>query len=246
MRHMKLTSLIILSLLILLAACNQQTNQVSQNLLLIFADQEEDVEPYTTRILITPDYMRFDDGEGAVDYLIFDRKQKTIYNMVQESQSITVITALPSDVKPPIKLNLSHKMVDDLQDAPTMQGVKPQHHIYMADRQICFEVVSVPGFLPAYVKAMKEFNTVLANDSTVTMNNLPADMQNACSLAKNTFAPNRHFQAGFPLQQWGPDGKRSALLDFKTDYPIDKTLFEIPVDYQRVNIQDIRASFSKQ
>lgn len=243
---MKLIHLVIVSLLVLLAGCDQPANKGSQNLLLVFGDQEEGVEPYQTRILVTPDYMRFDDGEGAVDFLIFDRKQKTLYNVVQESKSITVISAAPAEVNPPFDLKLSHKEIDDLQDAPAMEGIKPQHHVYLAGEQICFEVVSVPGFLPAFVEAMKEFNIILANDSAVTLNNLPTDMQNACSLGKSTFAPNRHFQAGFPLQQWGPDGSRSVLLDFKKDYQADKTLFELPANYSRLNIQEIRASLSAQ
>ncbi len=237
--------MIFLSLAVLLAACDRQSKPVSQNLLLTFIDQEEGVDPYQTRILLTPAYMRFDDGEGAVDYLLFDRKQKALYSVVQESQSITVIAAPPLDVKPPVELNLSHKRIDDLQDAPTMQGVKPQHYVYMSGEQICFEVVSVADFLPAFVEAMKEFNTILANDSASMMNNVPAEVQNACSLAKSTFAPNRHFQAGFPLQQWSPDGKRSALLDFKENPPIDESLFELPAEYHRLNIQEIRASLSQ-
>jgi len=241
---MKFVYIVLLSFVVLLTACDRSAGKASQNLMLVFADQEEEVEPYQTRILLTPDFMRFDDGEGATDFLVFDRKQKTIYSVIQESKSVTVISSVPSDVKPPFELKLGRKQIDDMQDAPTMDGVKPQHHVFMSGEQICFEVLSVPGFLPAFVEAMQEFNTVLANDSIVTLNNLPADMQNGCSLAKNIFAPNRHFQVGFPVQQWGPDGSRSVLLDFKTDYQADKTLFEIPASYSRLNIQEIRANLS--
>lgn len=241
---MKLMPLLTVFLLTLPAACDRSANTAAENLLLVFGDQEQGVEPYKTRILVTPDYMRFDDGEGATDYLLFDRKEKAIYSVVQESKSITVITAEPMSVKPPFDLKLNHRMVDDMQDAPTMMGIKPQHHVYLSGEDVCFEVVSAPGFLSAYVEAMKEFNTVLANDSALTVNNLPADMQNGCDLAKGVFAPNRHFQGGFPLQLWGPDGTRSQLLDFKQGHQPDKTLFEIPAGYNRVNIQEIRANLS--
>ena len=242
---MKLKIFMMLLLLVLINACDKSANKGSANLLLKFGDREPDVDPYQTRLIITPDYMRFDDGEGGTDYLLFDRRQKTIYSVVQSSKSITVITSEPGDVKPPFDLKLSNKTVDDIKDAPTMEGIKPQHRVYLSGEQVCFDVLSVPGFLPAYNEAMMEFNTVLANDAALTLNNMPADMHNGCSLGKDIFAPNRHLQAGFPIQLWSPDGFQSVLLDFKKDYVADKTLFELPSSYSRLNIREIRASLGK-
>ena len=241
---MKKIHLLAIFSLMLLVGCDRPMDKTAQNLLLIFVDQEESVEPYKTRVIVTPDYMRFDYGEGAADFLLFDRKQKAIYSVIQESKSVTVITSEPQDIKPPFDLKLSNKRIHDLQDAPSMDGIKPQHHAYLAGEEVCFEVLSVPGFLPAYVQAMQEFNTILANDSATTLNSIPADMQDGCSLAKDIFAPNRHFQAGFPIQQWGADGTRTVLEEFKKDFQPDKTLFEIPAGYNRLNIQDIRSKLS--
>lgn len=241
---MKLVPLVMAVSLIFLAACNKPADQASQHLMLVFGDQEEGVDPYKTRILVTPDFMRFDDGEGAVDYLVFDRRKKAIYSVVQDSKSVTVITSEKQEVQPPFALKLSNKKIADMQDAPTMEGTRPQHHVFMSGEEICYEVLSVPDFLPAFIEAMQEFNTVLAYDSAMTLSNLPADMQNGCSLAKSIFAPNRHFKVGFPLQLWSPDGSSSVLLDFKRDHKADKTLFEIPASYSRLNIQEIRTNLS--
>lgn len=242
---MKYKYILLLLGMVLVTACDRPGGKGSENLLLMFGDKEAEVDPYQTRLIITPDYMRFDDGEGATDYLLFDRKQKTIYSVVQSTKSITVITSEPTEVKPPFDLRLSSKAIDDMQDAPTMEGVKPQHHVYLSGEEVCYEVLSVPGFLPAYNEAMMEFNTVLANDAAVTLSNLPADLHNGCSLAKDIFAPNRHFAVGFPIQRWAPDGSQSVLLDFKRDYQADKTLFDIPSSYNRLNIQEIRTGLAK-
>ena len=241
---MKLTHLIVVALLIALVGCDQQTNQQAGNLLLVFGDEESGVDPYQTRVLVTPEFMRFDDGEGSVDFLVFDRKQKTIYNVIKANQSVTVMSAKPVEVTSPIELKLAHKQMDDMQNAPSMQGIKPQHHAYMSGEKVCFEVVSVPGFLPEFVAVMKEFNTVLANNSAATLTTIPADMHEGCDLAESIFAPNRHFEAGFPLQKWDSTGKRQVLLDFKTDYQVDQSLFAIPSGYKRMNMEEIRASLS--
>ena len=242
---MKLKAVLIMFGLALLAACDKPASKGSENLLLVFGDQEPEVEPYKTRLIITPDFMRFDDGEGATDYLLYDRNKKAIYSIVQSNKTVTIITSAPSDVKSPIELKLSSRKIDDMQDAPAMEGTRPQHHVYLSGEQVCFEVLSVPGFLPAYNRAMMEFNEVLANDAKFTLNNMPADMHNGCSLAKTVFAPNRHLKVGFPIQLWGPDGTQSVLLDFKRDYQADKTLFEVPASYSHMNIQELRTQLAR-
>ena len=241
---MKLIYFVFLSVLVMLTACDRPASPGAQNLLLMFSDQEAEVEAYQTRIIITPEFMRFDDGEGAADFLLFDRKQKTIYSVVQESKSVTVIADQPVDIKPPFDLKLSHKKIDDLKDAPAMEGIKPQHHVYMSGEKVCFEVIAVAGFLPAYVQAMQEFKQILANDAAGLLSAMPADLQNACDLASDIFAPNRYFQSGFPLRKWGPDGEESLLIDYKRDYEPDKALFLIPDGYTRLSIQDIRAGLN--
>lgn len=242
---MKLNVVLMILGAVLLTACDKTADEGSQNLMLMFGDQEPEVDPYQTRLIITPDFMRFDDGEGATDFLLFDRSKKAIYSVVQSNKSVTVITSDPREVKSPIELKLSNKTIDDMKDAPSMEGVKPVHHVYLSGEQVCFEVLSVPGFLPAYNRAMMEFNSVLANDAKLTLNSMPADMHNGCSLAKSVFAPNRHLQKGFPIQLWGPDGTQSVLLDFKRDYEADKTLFEIPASYSQLNIQELRQNLAK-
>ncbi|MDH5446543.1 MAG: hypothetical protein OEY52_13405 [Gammaproteobacteria bacterium] len=228
-----------------MAACDRSASKLSEPLMLVFGDKEEEVEPYQTRIIITPEFMRFDDGEGATDFVLLNRIEKKIYSVVQSNKTVTIIQSEDQDVKSPFDLKLSSKKIDDMQDAPSMEGIKPQHHVYMSGDQICFEVVTVPGFLPEYVQAMSEFNQILANDGKLTLNNMPADMQNGCSLAKTVFEPNRHLKDGFPVQLWGPDGTQSVLLDFKRNFEADKTLFEIPSSYESLNIMDIRAKFAK-
>lgn len=242
---MRYRFVVLILMMVFVAACDKSATNDSQTLKLIFGDREPEVDPYQTRVIITPEYMRFDDGEGAADYVVFNRKEKAIYSVVQSSKSVTLIKSEATDVKPPFDLKLNQKVIDDMQDAPMMEGKKPVHHVYMSGEQICFEVVSVPGFLTAYVAAMKEFNQILADDGKLTLNSMPADIHNGCSLGKSIFAPNRHLEKGFPLQLWGPDGTQSVLLDFEKDYQPDKTLFEIPTSYSTLNIQDIRSSLAK-
>ena len=93
--------------------------------------------------------------------------------------------------------------------------------------------------LPDMRKAMQTFAEILAGDSAVTFNSIPADMQNACDMAGNTFSPSRHLKLGFPIQEW-KEGYSRTLLEYKEDYPIDPKLFELPKDYFQFSVQDFR------
>lgn len=237
---MKFKVVVVLLLLLgNMAACDRKS--VSQNLYVVFAEQEEGTDPSQSRALITTDFLRLDDGVGAGDFILFDRKKRVIYSVSHESRQIITIGISTLDVKSPIELKLGEMKLDDMQDFPTLEGKKTQHYSFKSGDEVCFETLSVQGFLPAYVTAMEAFNNILAKDSMVTLNNMPADMQNGCDLAKHTYAPNRHLKQGFPIRLWREGAYSTTLLDYKKDYQADKLLFELPTGYRQINITELRS-----
>ena len=60
-----------------LSACQKPP----ENQLIVFLETEQGAEPYKTRIIVTPNVVRFDDGEGSSAYLLFDRKTRTARNI---------------------------------------------------------------------------------------------------------------------------------------------------------------------
>lgn len=238
-----------LSLLVmLLAGCQQQAGNVEQQAvkttsgatLLNFVEFETSVEPYATRLIVTEEYMRFDDGEGSADFVLFDRKNDVIYSVNSSEATIMAVHYKQIDLKPPYELKLAHTKLDNLKDAPTIGGKQAEHYQFSANGERCYDVIAVQGLMPDVVTALREFGDLLASDSKVTFNTLPADLQKPCDISMNTFAPGRHLEFGFPIQEWSMNGSGRSLLDYELDYQADPALFVLPADYRQYSVQEFR------
>ena len=222
---------------LLLVACNSKPAEVK----ILFVEQEPGVEPYQTRLIVTDDYMRFDDGEGSVDFVLYDRKKNIIYSTNSGERTVmSVVAKNTADVKPPFDLKYNVKNLGTLKDAPKIGDKAPLHYQFFTNETLCYDVVAVKGLMPDVVEAMKAFQAILSSDSKLTFNTIPADMHNACDMSMKTFAAGQHLQYGFPVQEWTPSGTGRSLIDFDVNYKADKKLFELPENYQQYSVQDYR------
>jgi len=239
---MKKSVLLVISFLFMvgLGACQQKP----QNQLILFQEVEEGVDPYQTRIIISPDFIRFDEGEESTTFLLINRKQKVAYSVDHNLQTIMRVdnqgatgegTALTS----PVELNYTVTELDDFNDAPKINNTQPQHRQLLTNEQVCLDVVSVKGLMPEAVAALKEYQLILAADSAVTFNTLPADMHDPCAISMSTFAPTRHLEYGFPIQEW-KTGYARSLENYDDDYQVDSALFTLPENYFNYSIQEFR------
>lgn len=219
----------------LLAGCQQAPSSH----LIIFMENEQGIEPYQTRIISTADYLRFDDGKGSEDYVIFNRKEQKIYSISTAQQSIMMIEKKQHDLKPPMELNYTVKDLGVMENAPTIKGKAPHHFQYYTNDRLCLDVVSLPGLMDDALAGMREFHSVLATDSATTFGAMPADMHDPCEISLSTFAPVRHLQKGFPIQEWKAGYSRS-LVNYQDDYKPDPQLFKLPEDYFRYTVQQLR------
>jgi hypothetical protein len=228
----------VLFAMLLIAACDPSAPQRSSHIL--FVEQEKNIEPYQTRVIVTPKFMRVDDGEGAPDFVLFNRKEKLIYSVNTSARTIMIVEPQQQKVEPPIELRVEERLVGGFKDAPTVRDIAPKHYQLMVNDKVCYDFVTANGLMEDAVTAMREFQAVLASDSMLTVNAIPADVRNACSLAINTFEPNRHLSFGFPIQEWDGRGYARSLMDFDDDYHPDPALFELPEDYRRFTVQQLR------
>jgi len=240
MRYIKLF-ILASAVLATLLACNKSVDQLSSSVTLLnFTEFEKDVEPYRTRVIVSDNFMRFDDGEGDRNFILFDRQQNIIYSVNDDEETIMLLKEKSLEVKPPFDLKLAHKKVDSMTEAPSIDNKTPQHYQFLANGELCYEVIAVPGLLPQVVTAMQAFNRLIASDSATTFNNLPADLHNACDISMSTFAVGRHLEYGFPLQEWAPKGSGRSLIDYKENYQPDPALFVLPEKFQKYDIQAFR------
>ncbi len=209
--------------------------------LLTFDEYEKNVDPYQTRVIVTADYMRFDDGEGAPDFILFDRWANIIFNVNSSDRTIMSIAQQTVTAVPPFKLNDEVHRLDNMKDAPTIAGIKPQHYVFSTNQQHCYDVVTVDGLFNDVLTARRAFNAIIASHNAASLENLPADQQDPCDLSHSIFAYNRYLQFGFPIREWDTRGKGRALVDFRQNVSLDKKLFVLPQAYKRFSVRDFRA-----
>lgn len=234
-------NILILFAITTLIAC---TDKEQGDTLLMFTERESGVEPYQTRMIVTKDFIRIDDGMPSDSFVLFDRAKKIVYSTNPSDKAVMSVheKKFPADKKlePPFTLTQSVKEIADLKDSPEIEGKTAKHYQLITNGEVCYDVVAVKGLLPGAVKALTEFHTHMATDSATTFNNMPADMHDACDMSLTTFNPLGHLQFGFPIREWGKREYARTLINYQTDYKADPKLFVLPEGYQHYTVQELR------
>ncbi|VAW93070.1 hypothetical protein MNBD_GAMMA22-612 [hydrothermal vent metagenome] len=228
-----------------LVSCNNNVNSGTKNSTkvtkIIFVEEEKGIDPYNVRLIVSSDYLRFDDGDSSSGYILYNRKNKIIYNVNDDDKTIMEIHPKRKSVTSPIELNNKDIKVAVLNDAPKIANSTPIKYDLFTNDSLCLAVVSVTNLLPMATKALHEFQQALADDSTYTLDNIPPDMHDACALSMNTFFATRHLNYGFPIQAWTPKGFSRSLISFDEDFKDSEKLFTLPVQYKSFTVDALRA-----
>ncbi len=203
---------------------------------LVYEEQEVGTPPSGTRYLVTADYLRIDDGADSVDFILLDRRTQTVYSTNGEDETVLVILYRARETAAPVALDLAERQ-EPLRGAPTIAGLHAEHRTYLVNDQRCHDVVAVPGLADDAVAALRLYRRVLASEHMRLLPHVPADTHEACDLAHNVFAADRHLRHGLPIQEWDQAGYRRALLDIDVDYRAESGLFTLPEGFRRYSME---------
>lgn len=231
----RLSVLMVAMLAAVLSACERAPTQVSATALW-FLEQEPGTAPYRTRMLITSDFLRIDDGEGGGDFVLYARAERAIYNVTSGDKLVLVIRQAPVG-KPPM---LRHETVREKDEPPQVGGHAVVHYRLKTGGKTCHDLYAAAGLLPQAVEALRDFISVLASDQAARLANLPREVLTPCYLANNAYAATRYLDYGLPVRRADHDGRVSELVDYRTGFAIETGLFELPADYRRMEIAELR------
>jgi hypothetical protein len=200
-----------------------------------YEEQEAGTDVYPVRMLVTDAYLRIDDGTNGGDFVLLDRRTRTIYSVSHEEQSTMEMTYQSARTELPDNLALTEDVQTDDQ-APAIAGKKPRHVRLLANGSSCYEAVIVPGLLKEATAALVQYARTLGARQLNALQEVPADIQTPCYLARYAFAPERHYLLGFPVQEWDGAGYRRALVNYSEANRVAASLFEVPASYQLYRI----------
>ena len=225
--------------ILLLAACGksgEMAETVPESItgvsILSYEKREAGTDSYIVRVLVSPGYVRFDDGYATSDFALLDRRSKTVFSVSHEDRSILVIENQPNNVTPSPVIKLTETRTPDT-EAPAIAGKQPVHINYLANGNLCFQAVTVPSVMRDAVAGMAEYAEVLAERQLNNMESVPESMQTPCFLSRYVHASARQYQDGLPVQEWDDTGYFRTLTDFSENETVPAELFELPNAYER-------------
>jgi hypothetical protein len=199
---------------------------------LLYEEQEQGTGQYPVRILVSKHYLRFDDNYDASDFLLLDRRTHTLFSVSHEERSILVIEGKPRVTSLPADIVLTEERSED-GDAPTIGGHAPLHVRFMANNELCYEAVIVPGLMEMVAEALIEHAELLGLRQLDSLESFPESMQTPCFLSRYAYRPARHYREGLPVREWDSEGYLRTLTDFGKNRSVSPALFTLPDDYEQ-------------
>lgn len=196
-----------------------------------YLEHEPGIDAYPVRYIVTPEYMRSDDGSDDGDFLLYDRKQHRIYSVARDNRTVLEIDGSAPAPQAPDGLSIGVREHLD-EKAPLVNGRAPLELELVAQGQVCHSAVVVPGFLEPVRTALQEYNQALAVQQVRTLDRTPKDFQTPCFLSRYLYASDFHFARGMVLADWNESGDRREMTSYKTQVPIDDSLFVVPGDFR--------------
>jgi hypothetical protein len=189
-----------------------------------YIDQDPGDAPYLTRILVTPDFMRMDSGEDGGDFVLLDRRQRKVINVMRDNKLAMVFTPGTLPPKPAgWKSRLdTHKVTRGSQRfSLAVNGV------------VCSEGVAVRR-APDAVRAMAELKAILAATQYRVWQDSPREMQHDCDLANLVWEAGATLKLGLPLEEREFSG-RTRQFESESSQPLQPELFRVPDGLTAIN-----------
>ncbi len=203
-----------------------------------YRERETGVDPYPVRILVTPAFLRSDDGDDAGDFLLLDRHSRRLYSVSRDNHEILVVEPPPARLTDARRRPPAMEMkVERDPAAPAIAGHAVASFRLQAGGKVCDRGAVALGLLPDAVQALREYRAVLAGRQFRDWFKTPAEFRTPCFLASYIYGIARDLDYGLPLQERRWDGRDRILVDFRSGVQVPAGLFRLPPGFRRFHIQ---------
>jgi len=190
-----------------------------------YVDQDPGDPPYPTRILVTRDFMRMDSGEDNDDFVLLDRRQRLVINVMRESRLAMVFA--PGTL-PPKPAGWKPRL-------DTRKAARGTRRFSLAVKgRVCSEGVAALSAAPDAARAMAELKSILAATQYRVWKDSPPEMQRDCDLANQVWESGATLALGLPLEEREFTG-RTRQLESETRQPLRPELFSVPDGMATIN-----------
>lgn len=197
-----------------------------------YMDQEGAGGGYVSRYLVTDRFLRMDYGRDREDFVVYDRREKRVYNVNHDRRQVLVFAPGPVTVEPPKDWKIKEDILDD-------RNAQKRFDL-IVNGVVCSRINASERFLPDVAQALMEFQDVMAATHAATYLATPPEQRNVCDLARLVLEPRRWFKYGLALDELRDDGFSRRLLNYQADIPVRPKVFEVPAEYRQISVKDMR------
>ena len=197
-----------------------------------YMDQEATGGGYVTRYLVTDRFLRMDYGRDREDFVVYDRREKRVYNVVHDRRQVLVFEPAPLQLEPPSEWKIKEDILDD-------RNAQKRFDL-IVNGVVCSRITASERFLPEVAQALMEFQDAMAATHAATYLATPPEQRDACDLARLVLEPRRWFKYGLALDELRNDGFSRRLLNYQADIAVRPKVFEVPADYRQMTVKELR------
>lgn len=207
--------------------------------ILTFSEIIGDQPETNTRMIVTKNYLRMDDGSDSENFLLFDRLNKIIYNIVADDKTVMTMDSQDkkedANLKPPFPIlwNVESQTSHALMKTDDQNSASATHYRFKLNQKECYNLVALDHGMDEPLAAMREFRQALANQLKSQYSQQEGQ---ECYEAVNIFTPINHLHQGFPIREWSVYGYQRFLVDYRKKIIFPKRLFQLPEGYARLKI----------
>ena len=204
---------------LLLGLLGMGTAHAADMIALRYMDQDPGMPAALTRILVTPDFMRMDGGVDDDDFVLVDRRQRKVINVMHGNKMAMVfnpgkLPPKPADWKP------------RLDTQKTERGGILGFTLSVED-VVCSKGEAAQQAAPDAVRAMAEMKAILASMQYRVWAETPASLQHNCDLANQVWETGTTLKLGLPLKEREFTG-RTRIFESESRQPLNPKLFRVP------------------
>lgn len=207
-------------LAVVLACCVGAAHAADMTVLR-YVDQDPGDPAYATRLLVTPDFLRMDSGEDDGDFVLLDRRQRQVINVMRDSK---LAMRFASGKLPPPPARWKPQLTTQ----PGAAGT--QRYRLRVNGVVCSAGVAARGAAPDAARALTELKSVLAATQYRVWKDSPPAMRHDCDLANHVWAFGAVLQLGLPLEEREFNGK-TRQFESQSSEPLRPELFRVPDGY---------------
>ena len=190
-----------------------------------FLDQDPGDPAYATRILVTPDFLRMDGGDDGGDFVLLDRRQRQVINVMRGNKLAMVFSSgrlppRPDGWRPQLSI--------------TPAAVGKQRYRFSVNGVVCSEGMAALQTAPDAARAMAELKAVLAANQYRVWKESPREMQHDCDLANLVWDSGATLRLGLPVEEREYSG-RTRLFEGQSTEPVRPELFRVPDGFASVD-----------